>query len=177
MMRTWKAIKIGLLVAFLSSLGYSQAPTWRDLKLLVSTEEDVMALGGEEVKPKWGSHRQFNLSSELQLDIKFEQAGFCSDPDGKWNVPKSTIVDLTVNFLRPLPISELGLDVTEFTQHRLRNDIPSIYYLEDGSNGVVLEVREERISRTVLVQRLRRSPPKSQDHLRCGDQRDARSDS
>ena len=139
-MSTLETIKVCLFLALISTLAFSQMPTWKDLKLLVSTEKDIVALGGEEEKPKWGSHRQFKLTSELRLDVEFEQVGFCSGSDGKWNVPKSTIVDLVVDFLRPIPISQLGLDSSEFREHRLKNDIPSIFFLSDVGNGVVLEV-------------------------------------
>ena len=166
-MSTLETIKVCLFLALISTLAFSQMPTWKDLKLLVSTEKDIVALGGEEEKPKWGSHRQFKLTSELRLDVEFEQVGFCSGSDSKWNVPKNTVVDLTLYFLPPIPIGELGLDLSGFKEHRPKNDIPSIFYLWNEEKGAVLEVREVHTTKEALVQSLRLSPPKSQGHLRC----------
>lgn len=153
-------------ISLINIVAYPQSETWKDLKPLASTKSQADRLGVAVKVSGNGAKLRYRLS-EMSVVIEIETKSFCSEPNAEWNVPKDTIINLTINFTSPKNINEFGFDVSDFTEHRLDNDLPGIFYMSNKEKGILLDVEERGENKQLLVRVLRFEPSENQNGLRC----------
>lgn len=134
--------------------GQQQQRGWRGIVPLRSTRADVIRLLGP---PNMGNdlyeiddHRVFFVYSD----------GPCEKGKSGWNVPRDTVVSISLAPNQDMKFSDLHIDKKKFKKHRDR-ELPNILYYTNEADGISISVSEGEV-RDIYY-----TPASKDDHLRC----------
>lgn len=143
-----------ILVVLVPTCGKQQPRGWRGIVPLHSTRADVIRLLGP---PNVGDH----LYEVDDYRIFFVYSdGPCEKGKSGWNVPRDTVVSISVAPNRDLKFSELRVDKKKFKKHRDK-ELPDILHYTNESDGISISVSEGD------VRNIYYNPTSKDDHLRC----------
>jgi hypothetical protein len=143
----------GVVVAFLAAhLAYGKE--WRGITPLRSTRADVVRILGQSKGPG----DLYNLANETVL-ITYSN-GMCRE-GGVWNVPRDTVVRITISPKKPVAIRELNLDLKEYERITDKH-LPGIIYYNNAKEGVHIQTLEDKVTSIHYL------PSSDNNVLRCG---------
>jgi hypothetical protein len=124
-----------------------QAEEWRGIKPLRSTRSDVERLLG---LPKTAKQDTSSYEFESESVFIIYSSGQCKDKSTGWNVPRDTVISISVNPKVKPKLDELKLDQSKYEKViegdyldfvTYRNDEAGIAYEVDAPKGLVNSVR------------------------------------
>jgi len=156
-----------LICALFVSLWQVPSQEWRGLSVLNSTRADVERLLGP---PK------DNFDNELLIYYLPEQVvsfGFDGNPKCQekskfitWDVSKETITTIRVGLKQPIPVAEVGIDLTKLTKKKGDFDRDDHFYYSD-TNGFSIEVAGNRRAGEGNIMGYIYEPGSNRKALRC----------
>lgn len=143
----------GLLLV-LPLFAHSQSKGWRGIVPLHSTRADVIRLLGPP-----------NLDGDLyDLDNKTVHIEYSDGPCDKgrsgWNVPRDTVVSISLAPNQDLKFSDLQIDKRKYKKAR-DGELPEWFYYTNEAEGITISVREGEVGNIYY------NPTSKDDHLRC----------
>jgi hypothetical protein len=118
--------------------GLAQAEGWRGIVPLHSTRADVERSLGSPTKSH-GVAATYDTKDERIL--VFYAAGPCKKGvSEEWNVPRDTVISITVHPNAKLPVASLKLDMTKYRKERDPHADLIIYYV-NADEGIRVEAR------------------------------------
>jgi hypothetical protein len=126
---------------------------WRGITPLHSTREDVIRLLGRP--DKLGD--LYNLTNDVVL-ISYS-TGTCNE-GGVWNVPRDTVQRITVSPKKPFVITELDVDLAEYTTIADKH-LRGIVYYNNAKEGIQIQTHQKKVTSVHYV------PSANDNHLRC----------
>lgn len=145
------------LIAFLVTLpvfGQSQTKGWRGIIPLRSTRADVIRLLG----PPNLDGGLYDVDNKT-VDIEYSD-GPCEKGRSGWNVPRDTVVRISLAPNQDLKFSDLHIDKTKYKKSR-DGELPDIFYYTNDAEGITISVSEGE------VRNIYYDPTSKDDHLRC----------
>lgn len=144
---------ISLLIAVPMS-AQAQSKGWRGIIPLRSTRADVIRLLGPP-----------NLDGRLyEIDNKTVHIDYSDGPCQKgrsgWNVPRDTVVSISLAPNQDLKFSDLHIDERKYKKSK-DGELPDIFYYTNDAEGITIEVSEGEV-RSIYY-----NPTSKDDHLRC----------
>lgn len=120
--------------------------SWRDLVPLHSNRRDVEALFGSP-KHDWETSVTYETDQQSIL-AKYSHAS-CGASSADWNVPKDTLIELTVNPNPSFLLQELHLDARRYERHEIFpypeiDNPPKVWNYVDKLDGVTIRVQSSR---------------------------------
>lgn len=144
MRRTLSLLSLGIFLTS-GSAGRSQAQDWQSLVPLHSTRAEVKKLLGE---PLFEEGRPIDIYDVIEgrLNIMYVlnpcQQGLPSNW-GNWNVPKDTVVNITVHLKNELRISDLK--IPDLEKLKWYTDDTQTTYYQDNEKGIEYSVSDGAI--------------------------------
>jgi hypothetical protein len=149
-----------------------QRNSWRGLVPLASNRKDVEALFGAS-KRGWRTAATYETGHESIL-AKYSN-GNCAASTSEWNVPKDTLIELTVNPNPSFLSHELHLDPRRYERHEIFpypeiNNPPQVWNYVDNLNGITIRTQSapggegEEVVVSITYQ-----PTRIDDKLRCNN--------
>ena len=145
--------------------------SWRGLTPLHVDRKDVEALLGSPARD-WGTSATYETDHE-SIVAKYSD-GSCDATSVDWDVPKGTLVALTVN---PNPIfllTELHLDTRRYKRYELSpypeiDNPPKVWNYIDNLNGISIRTQSSREAGEgeEVVVSITYQPSKADEKLRC----------
>jgi hypothetical protein len=118
--------------------GPAQANGWREIQPLHSTRIDVERLLGNPIKSQ-GVAATYDTKEERVL--VFYSAGPCKKGvSEEWNVPRDTVISITIHPNAKLPVASLKLDLTKYRKERDPHADLIVYYV-NADEGIRVEAR------------------------------------
>jgi hypothetical protein len=145
----------------LAAAVFPPAKEWRGIVPLHSTRADVERLLGQPTKPG-GSI--YDLGSE-SASILYASGAPCGDdsPSG-WQVPRDTVISVTVYSETKSPLSDLKIDRSKYKRVD-GGHLPDVFYYINEEEGVKIEVVHSNVAGITYF------PAAKDSHLRCPDNR------
>lgn len=156
-----RIIKLLLPCVMLLMAVTSQAKEWRGIVPLHSTRADVERLLG---KPN-ANYGRYGFENE-QADILYSDAPCTAGLQGMWNVPRDTVIQISVVPKKELHLSDLQIDFSKY--ERVKDPLTQIhtYYTnkEEGIRYVVFEGGGEDNGKILNIYY---EPAAMDTHLQC----------
>lgn len=137
-----------IIICLLSPLGVQIPSTgaWRGLVPLKSTRADVERLLGPSEARRDKRAATYYLSDIVVL-VNFFGNPKCKEalPYDTWDVAPETITGLAITLKRPVPISEVGIDLTKFKKVHGDFDIADHFYYSHLEDGFSIEVGQNYV--------------------------------
>src|ERR1700730_12778859 len=137
------------------------AKEWCSIVPLHSTRADVERL--VKIKPVrcGGNACLYELTDKTVLAL-YAGEPTCRNDDAttSWQVPRDTVIQITVNFKTPQPFSALDIDVTKYDRVPDK-ELHGLVYLSDYAQGVRMETSGDSVRAITYY------PAATEDHLRC----------
>lgn len=144
-------------------LGFTQAKGWHGVVPLHSTRAEVERLLGA---PKESRGVASTYETKEEKVLVFYSAGNCkeSGPDG-WNVPRDTVLSITVHPNDRLPVDDLKLDKTKY-ERALDYHVQGVVHYFNKEEGIRISARLlEREGED--VDNITYEPAAKDSYLRC----------
>lgn len=154
----WLGLSICIILA---TAGFSEAKGWRGLIPLHSTRSDVEHLLGASREARGVA---FTYETKNERVLVFYSEGKC-DPNG-WNVPRETVISITVTPYAKLMVEEIKLDKTKY-ERVLDYHMEGIVYYLSKESGVRISAR--MIQEGETVDSLTYEPAAEDYNLKCAD--------
>jgi hypothetical protein len=100
----------------------------------------------------------YDLTDEVVL-VTYS-TGICSE-GGVWNVPRDTVLGITVSPKKPLLIGQLGVDLNEY-EKMADTHLPGIVYYNNAKEGVHIQTHQDKVTSIHYL------PGANNNDLRCG---------
>lgn len=140
---------------------FPPAKEWRSIVPLRSTRADVERLLGQPTKP--GSST-YDLGSESAI-IVFASGAPCGDNSpSSWQVPRDTVISVTVYSETKPPFSVLKIDRSKYKRVD-DGHLPDVLYYINEEEGAKIEVVQGSVAGITCF------PAAKDSHLRCPDNR------
>jgi hypothetical protein len=148
-------------------ISLAHAKEWRGIVPLHSSRADVERLLGKPTRDFGVNLVSYRLPGET-VDIQYAANPQCIDewPYDSWNVPRQTVTFIRVAPKKETYLSELKLDLSQFTKEPGDHDIPNSFYYINEPDGISLRVSEIDKTRT-LVDAFVYGPQSADARLRC----------
>lgn len=143
----------GLLV-MLPIFAQSQQKGWRGIIPLRSTRADVIRLLG----PPNIEGRLYELEG-YRIFIDYSD-GPCEKGRSGWNVPRDTVLRISLAPNEDLKFSDLQIDEKKYKKAK-DGELPDIFYYTNDQEGITISVSEGE------VRNIYYDPTSKDDHLRC----------
>lgn len=145
------------IVSFVVTMGPLQQRGWRGIVPLHSTREDVERLVGPPMMPDGIS---YDLITD-RLNVVYSSVGSCREGGAQWDVPRGTVIGITVYPQTRLMLSDLSVDLNRFEKFSDPHVADRISYNnnEDGI-AIAATLNGEVISIQLF-------PAAKNNHLRC----------
>jgi hypothetical protein len=147
-----------------------QRNSWRGLVPLASNRRDVEALFGSHQRD-WKTSVTYETDHESIL-TKYSE-GNCNVSDAQWNVPKNTLIELTVNPNPSFLLQELHLDPQRYERHEIFpypeiKNPPKVWNYVDNLNGITVRTQSARGGEgEEVVVSITYQPARMDERLRC----------
>ncbi|HEX5704619.1 MAG TPA: hypothetical protein VFX97_15565 [Pyrinomonadaceae bacterium] len=154
-------MKVVFLLALACGATISLAPKeWRTIVPLRSTRADVEKLLGPH-KKYGGSLSDYETTDE-RVTVMYASGPPCA-PNGFqiWNVPRDTVIGITLQPKRELRFVDLKLDEAKYKKTDNEGHGPPYFYYTDEKAGLQYEVIQGRVMSISYF------PAAKDDHLRC----------
>lgn len=126
------------LCTVLSTVEFTQAKGWRGLVPLHSTRADVERLLGT---PKESRGVASTYQTKDQRVLVFYSAGQCQETGSNdWNVPRDTVLSITIHPNAKLLVDQLKLDKTKY-ERVLDHHVQGVIYYFNKEEGVRISAR------------------------------------
>jgi hypothetical protein len=129
---TLKALSLAAVIFTLTNI--AQAKSWRGIIPLHSTCEDAKRILGITKCQTTTYH----LKDE-NVFIYFYEESCASKPPGRWNLPRGTVLELTVYPKVKPKLADLNIDESKFTQTRDPH-VPDVIHYADYEEGFAFAV-------------------------------------
>ena len=144
----------GILVFFF--FGFCHAQTWRGIKPLHATRDDVEKLIGPPMRPNGAT---YDLKGE-RVNIGYSDAQCVKGWPYGWNVPAKTVTSISI-YPQPRPkLSELMIDINKSTKYV---DPSGVIHYNNDEEGMSVAVEPNWYD----VMLFEYYPAASEGHLRC----------
>lgn len=147
--------------------------SWRGLIPLQSKRKDVEALFGSAQS---AGETPVTYKTDHESIFAKYSTGKCEPSIYDWNVPKGTLIELTVIPNPSFLLRELRLDPSRFQRHEISPvagiDPPKVWNYIDTVNGITVRAQSSRSGGEgeELVVSITYQPAKKDEKLRCSDQ-------
>lgn len=138
-----------------ATAGLSWAQGWHGIVPLRSTREDVRRLLGSPAELGQRSYDLYDLANEVAY-ISYS-SGPCN---GRWNVPRGTVISVSVAPKTELLVADLRLDEGGY-KRRTDPHVSGITYYTDEEAGVTVEAAGDKVMKVYY------DPAARDNHLRC----------
>lgn len=145
---------VATLLIMVVMCGQQQPRGWRGIVPLRSTRADVLRLFGP---PNIGN-RLYEIDDYRILFVYSD--GPCATAEAGWNVPRDTVVSISLAPNRDLKLSDLHIDKKKFKKHR-DAELPDILHYTNESDGISISASAGE------VRNIYYSPTSKDEHLRC----------
>lgn len=156
-MKPKHATIIAILIVY-ASVGIAKAKEWRGIVPLQSTRADVERLLGDASAKKQLTTYQTKQEAVSVLYASGPPCG--NDAGSEWNVPKDTVVSITVSPKDRVSLSELKIDLTTYDRssgvHR-----PNIITYLNKQEGIRIETFQDEVMSITYF------PSASNENLKC----------
>ena len=151
----------GSLLLILALVFSSAAKEWCGIVPLHSTRADVERLLKLQPERCGGNTCLYDLEDKTVFAI-YSDGPSCknSDISNSWRVPRDTVIQITITFKTPQPLSILNTDLTKY-ERVPDKEFPSLVYFSNYVEGVELETSGES------VRRIRYFKAAKDEQLRC----------
>ena len=144
------------IASLLSTVVVARAQGWRGIVPLHSTRSDVEILIGSPMQP---NGRTYDLKNE-RVNV-FYSDGSCDNPKVEWNVPRDTVIGITIYPQTTLLISDLRTDLNKFEKFTNPKD-PDFVSYNNKDEGIGFGTRPN--GKVVVIEYF---PTVKDSHLRC----------
>jgi hypothetical protein len=144
------------IVWFFINPGASQAQGWRGIVPLHSTRAEVEASIGPPMQPNGWT---YDLKNE-RVNIVYATAN-CDNNRVEWNVPRDTVISITIYPQTALVLADLQIDLTKFEKFVNVNNRDYVSYTNKEA-GVAVGTRSN--GEVVVIEYF---PSEQDKHLRC----------
>ena len=145
----------------LAAVIFPPAKEWRGIVPLRSTRADVERLLGQPTKPG-GSI--YDLGSESAIIVYASGAPCGDDSPSSWQVPRDTVISVTVYSETKPPFSDLKIDRSKYKRVD-DGHLPDVFYYINEEEGAKIEVVQGNVAGITYF------PAAKDGHLRCPDNR------
>ena len=137
------------------------AKEWCGIVPLHSTRTDVERLLKLQPERCGGNTCLYDLKDKTVFAI-YSDGPACKNDDisNSWKVPRDTVIQITITFKTPQPLSVLDMDLTKY-ERVPDKEFPSLIYFTDYVEGVELETSGDS------VRRIRYFRAAKDEQLRC----------
>ena len=163
-------IRLSLLIICALFVSLRQVPSskeWRGLSPLNSTRADVERLLGP---PRENFNNELIIYYLPEQVVWFEFSGNpkCQERSKfiTWDVPRETITIIRLTLKRPVPVTEVGIDLTKLTKRKGDFDRNDHFYYSN-TDGFSIEVAGNRITGGEEVMGYVYEPGDNRKGLRC----------
>jgi hypothetical protein len=140
---------------------FPSAKEWRGIIPLHSTRADVERLLGQPTKPG-GSI--YDLGSESAIIVYASGAPCGDDSPSSWQVPRDTVISVTVYSETKTPFPDLKIDRSKYKRAD-GGHLPDVFYYINEEEGVKIEVIQGNVAGITYF------PAAKDSHLHCPDNR------
>ena len=144
---------------------------WRGLRPLHSTRKDVEALFGSPDRD-WQASASYETDHE-SIVAKYSN-GSCDAAGTDWKVPKSTLIELSVNPNPSFLLKELHIDLQRYQRYEIfpypeTDNPPKVWNYIDDKNGITIRAQSSRGGGEgeEIVVSITYQPATKDEHLRC----------
>lgn len=144
---------------------------WRGLRPLQSSRKDVETLFGSPQR-NWETSATYETDHE-NIVAKYS-GGSCDASGANWNVPKGTLIELSVNPSPSFILQELHLDPARYARHEIFpypeiDNPPKVWLNTDDLNGITIRTQSSRSGGEgeEVVVSITYRPSKSDEKLLC----------
>lgn len=151
-----KTLLMTLITALLIAPTCSQQPptVWHGIIPLRSTRADVIRLIG----PPTGDGKYYEIDDyTVQIDYS---DGPCEKGRSGWNVPRDTVISISLAPNHDLKVSDLHLDKKNYRRSK-DGELPGIVYYTNDAQGITISVSEGE------VRNIYYNPTLKDEHLKC----------
>jgi hypothetical protein len=127
---------------------------WHGVIPLRSTRADVVRLLG----PPNVDGRYYEINNNT-VHIDYSD-GPCEKRKTGWNVPRDTVVSISLAPTNDLKFSELQIDKKKYKKS-MDGELPNVVYYTNNAEGITISVSEDE------VRNIYYSPTSKDEHLRC----------
>lgn len=127
---------------------------WHGVVPLRSTRADVIRLLG----PPNINGRYYEIDNNT-VHIDYSD-GPCEKGKSGWNVPRDTVVSISLAPTQDLKLSDLHIDKRKYKKSK-DGELPGIVYYTNDAEGITISVSEGE------VRNIYYNPTSKDDHLRC----------
>lgn len=142
------------LLIVIPMLVQAQSKGWRGIIPLRSTRTDVIRLLG----PPNVDGRFYEIDNKT-VHIDYSD-GPCETGRSGWNVPRDTVVSISLAPNQDLKFSDLHIDEKKYKKSK-DGELPDILYYTNDAEGITISVSEGE------VRNIYYNPTSKDDHLRC----------
>jgi hypothetical protein len=144
----------------LTRMSGPQANSWHGIVPLHSTRADVeRALGPPTVDSKAADAADYRTENE-RIFVLYSTGSCDLKPSNGWNVPRGTVIQMSVYPNRKPELSDLNLDPSRFKENRDPEVLDYTYYTDD-EDGISITVVAGSVVSTSYW------PTSKQNYLRC----------
>jgi hypothetical protein len=155
----YRLLKFAICFILLSfSTANAQSKGWRGIVPLQTGRADVELMLG--IPSKQADHHAFYEFSNEVVTIWYA-VGRCDNEGGRgWNVPRGTVVEITVSPRKVMKVAELQLELGKFKKE-INDHFPDESLYRNDNEGLGVETIRDKVTA------LRYYPSEKQKHLRC----------
>ncbi len=121
---------------------------WRGIRPLHSTRKDVELILGKPTRQALNEAYAYNDKDE-RIEVLYSDGPCSPSVVGKWNVPRDTVLRLTIYPQRTVLLQELGLDLGKYRRGPDPN-IPDSFFWVNRKEGILIQSQIEFGSEQVV---------------------------
>lgn len=129
---------------------------WGGITPLLSTRSDVERLLGPSTKPSGSTYKTDNES----VFITYSNGTCEQDPRSRWNVPRDTVIQISVYPKKEQRFTDLHIDESNYKKEEDPHRLGSFYYTNDKDGHIILVNQG-------LVRSMYYGPTDDDVHLHC----------
>jgi hypothetical protein len=150
------------LLLVLTSIAHPQANSWQGIVPLHSTRIDVEKILGPPRPESKGLDASTYKTGGEKVFVLYSTGPCNAKPSNGWNVPRGTVIEVSVEPNVKPKLSDFKLDLSKFKKNRDPEVLDYTYYTDDG-NGISITVN------TVegVVVSINYWPTSKENYLRC----------